>query len=52
MQLNEEKILKGKEGFPDLQLRLSQRVGEGDDDDDEGIHGEGTHEISTKLSLS
>ncbi|XP_059440009.1 uncharacterized protein LOC132172511 [Corylus avellana] len=52
IELNEEKILKGKEGFPDLQLRLSQRVGEDDDDDDEGIHGEGTHEISTKLSLS
>ena len=50
MQLNEEKILKDKERFPDLQLRLSQRVGE--DDDDEGIRGEGTHEISTKLSLS
>ncbi|KAE7995854.1 hypothetical protein FH972_000619 [Carpinus fangiana] len=50
LELNEEKILKDKERFPDLQLRLSQRVGE--DDDDEGIHGEGTHEISTKLSLS
>jgi hypothetical protein len=51
MQLNEEKILKDKERFPDLQLRLSQRV-LGEDDDDKGIHGEGTHEISTKLSLS
>jgi hypothetical protein len=50
MQLNEERKLKDKERFPDLQLRLSQRVGE--DDDDESMHGEGTHEISTKLALS
>ncbi|XP_062160521.1 two-component response regulator ARR10-like [Alnus glutinosa] len=50
LELNEERKLKDKERFPDLQLRLSQRVGV--DDDDESMHEEGTHEISTKLALS
>lgn len=49
MQLNQEKMLdKGR--LPDLQLRLSHRVGK--EDEDAHDRGKSTLEISTKLSLS
>ncbi|XP_041026454.1 uncharacterized protein LOC121266720 isoform X1 [Juglans microcarpa x Juglans regia] len=48
LELNETKMLKDNAWFPDLQLRLSQRVV----NDDEKTHGTGTNEISTMLSLS
>ncbi|KAJ4703662.1 MYB-like transcription factor family protein [Melia azedarach] len=47
LELNRDKMMKEKEWLPDLQLRLSQRVGI----DDEISHCN-TQEISTKLSLS
>ncbi|KAB1210222.1 hypothetical protein CJ030_MR6G003913 [Morella rubra] len=49
LELNREKVLKDKEWFPDLQLRLNQTL---ENEDDQETHGKGTHEISTKLSLS
>jgi hypothetical protein len=51
MQLNQEKMLN-KEPLPDLQLRLSQRVGKEDKEAHGNGKGKGTNEISTKLSLS
>ncbi|KAG2683990.1 hypothetical protein I3760_10G059100 [Carya illinoinensis] len=50
LELNEKKMLKDNASwFPDLQLRLSQRVLV---NDDEKTHATGTHEIGTMLSLS
>ncbi|CAK7350412.1 unnamed protein product [Dovyalis caffra] len=49
LELNREKMLKDKEWLPDLQLRLSQRVGM---NDHKSTHCRSTQEISTKLSLS
>ncbi|XP_010999741.1 PREDICTED: uncharacterized protein LOC105107499 [Populus euphratica] len=48
VELNHDKMLKDKEWLPDLQLRLSQRVGI----KDRKTHCRSTQEISTKLSLS
>ncbi|KAK9267429.1 hypothetical protein L1049_009855 [Liquidambar formosana] len=48
LELNQEKRLKDKEWLPDLQLRLSQRVG----NNDEKNHHKSSHEINTMLSLS
>ncbi|KAL4627128.1 hypothetical protein ACB092_05G145500 [Castanea dentata] len=49
LELNQEKTLdKGR--LPDLQLRLSHRVGK--EDEDAHDKGKSTHEISTNLSLS
>uniref|UniRef100_A0A2N9HX70 HTH myb-type domain-containing protein n=1 Tax=Fagus sylvatica TaxID=28930 RepID=A0A2N9HX70_FAGSY len=51
LELNQEKMLN-KEPLPDLQLRLSQRVGKEDKEAHGNGKGKGTNEISTKLSLS
>ncbi|KAG7962509.1 hypothetical protein I3843_09G070100 [Carya illinoinensis] len=51
LELNQEKMSMDKEWLPDLQLRLSQRVGN-DDEIKSTTRGTATHEISTKLSLS
>lgn len=52
MQLNQENMSMNKEEWlPDLQLRLSQRVGNYEDEKST-TRGTETHEISTKLSLS
>ncbi|XP_044497412.1 putative two-component response regulator ARR21 [Mangifera indica] len=48
LELNGDKTSKEKEWLPDLQLRLSQRVGI----DEEKTHCKNTQEINTKLSLS
>ncbi|KAG8634560.1 uncharacterized protein LOC110604734 [Manihot esculenta] len=49
-ELNQDKVLKdNKEWLPDLQLRLSQRVGM---DENKSSHCRSAQEISTKLSLS
>ncbi|EEF28420.1 conserved hypothetical protein [Ricinus communis] len=48
LEVNKDKLLKEKEWLPDLQLRLSQRVGM----DENKSHCRSTQEISTKLSLS
>ncbi|XVF27487.1 hypothetical protein REPUB_Repub14bG0111600 [Reevesia pubescens] len=48
LELNQDKLLKDREWLPDLQLRLSQRIGI----DDEKTQCKGTQEISTQLSLS
>ncbi|KAK6264601.1 SANT/Myb domain - like 10 [Theobroma cacao] len=48
LELKQDKLLKDREWLPDLQLRLSQRIGI----DDEKTHCKGTEEISTQLSLS
>ncbi|KAK2642457.1 hypothetical protein Ddye_024220 [Dipteronia dyeriana] len=50
MQLNEDKMLKDKEWLPDLQLRLSHRVGI--DHEEKPPHCKNSQEINTKLSLS
>ncbi|XP_041023053.1 uncharacterized protein LOC121264073 [Juglans microcarpa x Juglans regia] len=50
LELNQEKMSTDKEWLPDLQLRLSQRVG--NEDEIKSTRGTATHEISTKLSLS
>ncbi|GMY37522.1 putative myb family transcription factor [Fagus crenata] len=51
LELNQEKMLN-KEPLPDLQLRLSQRVGKEDKEAHGNGKGKGTNEISTNLSLS
>ncbi|XP_031281919.1 uncharacterized protein LOC116140428 [Pistacia vera] len=48
LELTGDKTSKEKEWLPDLQLRLSQRVGI----DEEKTHCKNTEEINTKLSLS
>ncbi|XVF87323.1 hypothetical protein PTKIN_Ptkin18bG0111100 [Pterospermum kingtungense] len=48
LEVNQDKMVKDREWLPDLQLRLTQRIGI----DDEKIHCKGTHQISTQLSLS
>ncbi|XVF25636.1 hypothetical protein REPUB_Repub13aG0230400 [Reevesia pubescens] len=48
LELKQDKLLKDREWMPDLQLRLSQRIGI----DDEKTHYKGTKEINTQLSLS
>lgn len=49
LELNQqEKKLRDKEWSPDLQLKLSQRAG----NEEEETYCQGAHEISTKLSLS
>ncbi|XVF40322.1 hypothetical protein PTKIN_Ptkin01aG0104300 [Pterospermum kingtungense] len=48
LELKQDKLVKDREWLPDLQLRLSQRIGI----DDEKTHCKGTQEISTLLSLS
>ncbi|KAF2309537.1 hypothetical protein GH714_003741 [Hevea brasiliensis] len=50
LELNQDKVLKdNKEWLPDLQLRLSQRVGI---DENKSSHCRNKQDISTKLSLS
>ncbi|KAJ7947095.1 MYB-like transcription factor family protein [Quillaja saponaria] len=49
IQLKQENLWKDKDLLPDLQLRLSRREG---NEDDQITHYKSTNEISTKLSLS
>ncbi|KAL4281810.1 hypothetical protein GQ457_03G036330 [Hibiscus cannabinus] len=48
-EVNQDKVGKVRKWLPDLQLRLSQRIGI---DDEKNTHCKGTQEISTQLSLS
>ncbi|MBA0836637.1 hypothetical protein Goarm_008832 [Gossypium armourianum] len=48
VELNQDKVMD-REWLPDLQLRLSQRIGI---EDKKNTHCKGTHEINTRLSLS
>ncbi|GMI82295.1 hypothetical protein HRI_001898800 [Hibiscus trionum] len=49
IEVNQDKVMKVREWLPDLQLRLSQRIGI---DDEKNTHRKGTYEIDTQLSLS
>ncbi|KAK8580600.1 hypothetical protein V6N13_143679 [Hibiscus sabdariffa] len=54
-KVNQDKVGKVRKWLPDLQLRLSQRIGIGIGigiDDEKNTHRKGTQEISTQLSLS
>ncbi|XP_039005953.1 uncharacterized protein LOC120133443 isoform X1 [Hibiscus syriacus] len=49
MEMNQDKVMKDREWLPDLQLRLSQRIGI---NDEKKTHCKCMHEINTQLSLS